>query len=825
MKIHWGDWIRRESRGRRETRRVRVRFAPVSMALDQVLEPRILLSAIVVSNARDSGPGSLRAAVARATNGDSIVFSNRLDGQTITLHSEIDITTNLNISGPVGDPVVLSGGGTTRVLEIDGATVRLSDLVVTQGSAAIGGGVFDLNGNLSVSNVLFTHNVAQGSPTQIAQGGAIEEQSGSLSISGSRFTGNRVIGDPESPVVYPAPSPPPPPPPPGVIIAPIVTNPPPTDYGGEADGGAVADQGGTLVVRNSKFSANQAIGSPIPSEQYGGDAYGGAIFVANATLTSSASTFEGNQAIGGQLVNSSPASQGFDFVAGGAATGGAISSNSSSVTLQNNTIDLNAARGGQAQSIAGATTGAQAGLALGGGVALSNDSTVSLIGGTICSNEALGGSGVASGSASGGGVASEEDSSVSIDGTTFSDNVAGSGDAPNSSNLTSFALAGSASGGAIYFSGVGSLVMAQATIQGNSAIGGTAQSPGAASGGGVEVDDGGTVTITDSILQGNLAETGQGFVPTPLNVGPNTSLLSPAKASGGGIDVSAASGIFSLVHSQVTANRAVGVENGVAYGGALSFYDVQVNLATDTLRSNAAIGGSIVTGPIFGEEPYGQSSGGAVAVLDEEYATPIPLTVTNSSFVGNEAMTPAVNQEYAQAGSNDGSLGGAIFNNGASLVIYGGSFVNNQAIGAAGLAGSQGANGQGGAIYSSGTVPFIPFNTKSPPVPGPPNSSVSATGVTFRNNLAMGGLGAAQSSPMAGVDGAGQGGAIDNDEYSSLVLSSSTIVANQAIGAGQGQGQGGGLYLAPISMNTVGNDTIVNNRATTSGNDVDNLSQ
>lgn len=51
------------------------------------------------------------------------------------------------------------------------------------------------------------------------------------------------------------------------------------------------------------------------------------------------------------------------------------------------------------------------------------------------------------------------------------------------------------------------------------------------------------------------------------------------------------------------------------------------------------------------------------------------------------------------------------------------------------------------------------------------------------------------------------------------------IVANQAIGAGQGQGHGGGLYLAQISTTTLQNDTIVNNRATTSGNDIDYPSQ
>ena len=83
-----------------------------------------------------AGPVPSPLAVADATSGDSIVFSSRLGGRTIALQSEIDITNNISISGPARHPVVLSGGGKNRVLEIDGATVSLANLVVTQGSAS-----------------------------------------------------------------------------------------------------------------------------------------------------------------------------------------------------------------------------------------------------------------------------------------------------------------------------------------------------------------------------------------------------------------------------------------------------------------------------------------------------------------------------------------------------------------------------------------------------------------------------------------------------------------------------------------------------------------
>jgi len=717
------------------------------------------LSTIVVSNVNDSGPGSLRLAVADAVNGDSIVFSNRLAGQTIVLQSEIDVTNNISISGPATRPVALSGGGKTRVLEIDGATVSLTNLVITQGSADIGGGILDSNGNLSLSNVGFTGNVAYGSSTEIAQGGAIAQQSGSLLINRSTFTGNRVIGDPESPVVLPPIIIDPLGPVGPVVIDPIIVLPSPAHFGGEADGGAIADQGGTLVIRNSAFKSNVAIGSAVQTDRTGGDAYGGAIFVADATLNASGSTFQANQAIGGNFVNNGSSSQSVGLAAG-SANGGAIASESASLSLQNNTIRLNAAQGGQAQGSDG-SAGGQGGYASGGAIVLLNTSTLSVFGGTISSNQALGGSGASpsnpqpeffppSGGASGGGIASEDYSSVSIDETTFADDVARSGSSPNPSASNSYAYAEAAYGGAIDFEAFGSLVLTQANLRGNSAFGGNAESPGQAYGGGVAVQSADLVTIVDSILQGNLAETGQGFVPLNPSVNPNSLVYN--QASGGGIFVNYASGIFSLVDSRIISNRVIGVGSGVATGGGLSLNGVQANLVKVTLQSNAAIGGPIVTNVSFG-----QASGGAIAVSGRT------MTVTDSTFVGNQATTAAVNNEYAQMGSNDASLGGAIANEGASLEILGSSFTGNQASGGAGVAGSQGANGQGGAI--------------------------------------------------------------DIEANGSLDLSSSTVVGNQASATGGGQGLGGGIYLAASSTSALEGNTIVKNKATTSGDNIENLSQ
>jgi hypothetical protein len=79
-------------------------------------------SAATVTNNADSGAGSLRQAIADAASGDTINFAATLNGQTITLASELLINKNLTVSGPganqlavnnnpVGEEVTLLASG------------------------------------------------------------------------------------------------------------------------------------------------------------------------------------------------------------------------------------------------------------------------------------------------------------------------------------------------------------------------------------------------------------------------------------------------------------------------------------------------------------------------------------------------------------------------------------------------------------------------------------------------------------------------------------------------------------------------------------------
>src|SRR6516225_655304 len=104
------SWLHKRLTGRPQTRRTpghnpTLRFRPQV----ETLEHRDVPSTLTVTNNLDSGAGSLRAEIAAARSGDTIVFAPSLDGKTITLtHNELDITKNLTIQGPGAGQVTVS---------------------------------------------------------------------------------------------------------------------------------------------------------------------------------------------------------------------------------------------------------------------------------------------------------------------------------------------------------------------------------------------------------------------------------------------------------------------------------------------------------------------------------------------------------------------------------------------------------------------------------------------------------------------------------------------------------------------------------------------
>jgi hypothetical protein len=174
-------------------------------------------SIIVVTNTNDSGPGSLRDALAAAIDGD-MIDATGISGTILLTSGELQITHAVTISGPGAGNLAVDGNGTFRVFDnlisgvsISGfsitngsapgnngggvfneggnsATLRLSDCTVSGNSADFGGGIFNLNGTLTVDNCTISGNAAAFS------GGGIDNSASdgaaSLTITNSTISDN-----------------------------------------------------------------------------------------------------------------------------------------------------------------------------------------------------------------------------------------------------------------------------------------------------------------------------------------------------------------------------------------------------------------------------------------------------------------------------------------------------------------------------------------------------------------------------------------------------------------------------------------------------------
>ena len=119
---------------------------------------------ITVINTADSGPGSLRQALADANNEDTINFDSSLNGQTITLTSgELVVNRIVSINGPGLNNLAVDANYASRVFHVSGgASVTISGLSITNGFASglYGGGIYNDHSTLSVINCALSGNSA-----------------------------------------------------------------------------------------------------------------------------------------------------------------------------------------------------------------------------------------------------------------------------------------------------------------------------------------------------------------------------------------------------------------------------------------------------------------------------------------------------------------------------------------------------------------------------------------------------------------------------------------------------------------------------------------
>ncbi len=178
----------------------------------EVLEGRVVLSTFTVNSVGDGGIGSgdegdLRYCINQANADDqanTIVFDSIVFGtpQTITLNGgqlELSDTGGTQtITGPAAG-VTISGGGTSRVFEIDsGVTASLSGLTISGGSTSSGnGGGLENNGTVTLTNCTVSGNSAYyglvgnyGDYNIATGGGVLNASSANLTMTGCTVSGN-----------------------------------------------------------------------------------------------------------------------------------------------------------------------------------------------------------------------------------------------------------------------------------------------------------------------------------------------------------------------------------------------------------------------------------------------------------------------------------------------------------------------------------------------------------------------------------------------------------------------------------------------------------
>ena len=157
---------------------------------------------ITVTNTNDSGPGSLRQALANANNGDRINFA--VTGAITLTSGGLGITKNVTISGPGVNQLAVNGNQALFVFGVfPQRTVSISGLRIRNAQV----GVYNNQGTVSVSNCVLSGNSSAGlynhtgasmtvanSNISNNSGTGADNNQGTLSVSNCVLSGNSDTG-------------------------------------------------------------------------------------------------------------------------------------------------------------------------------------------------------------------------------------------------------------------------------------------------------------------------------------------------------------------------------------------------------------------------------------------------------------------------------------------------------------------------------------------------------------------------------------------------------------------------------------------------------
>lgn len=271
-----------------------------------------------VTNCDNAGPGSLRAVITAAGDGDTVDLS-QLACSVITLSSEITISVaNLDIVGPGANALAITGNDATDLLtHLGSGTLSLADLTLRDGSkytnsgAASGGCIASL-GNVELIDSVVSSCIAISTASDGTVRGGGVYAAGNISLSGTAVVGNNAVNK----------------------YSGAGTGATPDAFGG----GLFA--GGTITMVDSLVSGNTALSSE-------GDATGGGAF-ADGGAISKYSLVNGNSAsLGGGLWSGGSTMIRFSTISGNEAAiagGIAVSGGGGSASIQNSTVSGNTAQ-------------------------------------------------------------------------------------------------------------------------------------------------------------------------------------------------------------------------------------------------------------------------------------------------------------------------------------------------------------------------------------------------------------------------------------------------------------------------------------------------
>jgi len=157
---------------------------------------KVYANTLTVMNTAASGAGSLAQLITDAVAGDTITFDPLLNGQTITLTSQLNIAKNLTIQGPGANQLKLKTGSSyyNNIFKIAaGTTVNISGLTIADaaivGYPSVKGAGISNSGILTLESCVVANNKTGGASYDEASGGGIYN-TGTLTINNSSIISN-----------------------------------------------------------------------------------------------------------------------------------------------------------------------------------------------------------------------------------------------------------------------------------------------------------------------------------------------------------------------------------------------------------------------------------------------------------------------------------------------------------------------------------------------------------------------------------------------------------------------------------------------------------